>query len=164
MLNRLTHLLGKHRSLGVFFDTNLLLVVAVGRWNRSQISSYKRTRAFNEREYAFLDALFRRVPTRFTSPNILTELDNLSRQLPERSHAEIGMVVHAVAEDMVEVYDPSLPHLGGKDHARVGLTDALLLNAAKRSMVVTDDYRLALLIESRGGDAVNFNHLRPYIP
>jgi hypothetical protein len=99
---------------------------------------------------------------RLTTPNILTEVDNLARQFPSGEHSGIALHTRELVSTMFEVYHKSDLHLGGDAHQKVGLTDAILMAQAKNHLVVTADFRLANRISTMGRDVINFNHLRRY--
>ena len=82
-MNYAEQLLVRYRSRGVLVDTNLLLLYFVGLYNPSLIPQFKRTRIFTVNDFDVLQnfiALFSKV---VTTPDILTEVSNLSNQLAE---------------------------------------------------------------------------------
>lgn len=98
MLDTAMALIVKHRSSGVFFDTNLMLVMVVGAYDRMRLQSFKRTMAFGPKEYVLLEKLYKLCGRRLITPNILTEVDNLSRQLPEREHDAVSEQLHKLVK------------------------------------------------------------------
>lgn len=162
MLNQSLALIAKHSASGAFIDTNLMLLMAVGNYDRDRIASFKRTNAFRAEEYDLLGKLLSRCRRLLTTPNVLTEVDNLLRQLPEREHKEIAKHTQQLVASMFEVYHESKGHLGGTDHELLGLTDAILIRLAKSHLIITSDFPLASRIASLGYDVINFNHLRRY--
>jgi len=162
MLHAALALIDKHRISGAVFDTNLTLVLLVGGYDPSRLETFKRTMAFGPKEYLLLDRLCKRCGRRLTTPNVLTEVDNLSRQLPEKEHAAIAERLKALVTDMFEIYHESSLFLGEEMHKKVGLTDALLMKLLESHLVVTADFPLARRLETLGRDVINFNHLRRY--
>ncbi len=162
MLKVAHDLLLKHSRTGVFFDMNLMVVFVIGSYNPEWLGKHRRTQAFDLAEYKLLLRLLERCERRLTTPNILTEVDNLSRQLPNNAHAEISRHFRNLVTNMFEVYDQSQQHLGGELHSKVGLTDAILIRHSADHLIITADFPLARRIESMGRDVVNFNHIRSY--
>jgi len=97
---------------------------------------------------------------RFTTPNILTEVDNLTRQLPEEEHQLAAAALSHIISTLFEVYVPSGNTAQHAIYADLGLTDCVTLVAADDVLVVTDDFHLSNMLTSLGRDAVNINHIR----
>jgi hypothetical protein len=162
MLKSTLDLLAKHKNTGVFFDTNLMVVIVVGSYKAEWLGKHRRTLAFDMAEYRLLMRLLGRCEKRLTTPNILTEVDNLSRQLPQNEHVWIAEHFNKLAANMFEIYHQSYEHLGGDLHCKVGLTDAILIHLSASHLVVTADFPLASRIEAMGRNVINFNHIRRY--
>jgi len=156
-------LIEKHRETGVFFDTNLMLVLIVGAYDPTRLENFKRTMAYTMKEYLLLDEMLKRSRRRLTTPNIMTEVDNLSRQLSEKEHGTVSEQLKALLANMFEIYHESSLFIGGDAHKKFGLTDALLLKLSERHLIITADFPLARRLETLGRDVINFNHLRPYV-
>ncbi|HEY9174378.1 MAG TPA: hypothetical protein VI136_19005 [Verrucomicrobiae bacterium] len=80
---QLFKLLAKHRQSGVALDSNLLLLLWIGSFDRSLVSRFKRTQKYTEFDFDLLVELIRRIPLLVTTPSVLTEVSNLAGQLPE---------------------------------------------------------------------------------
>ena len=70
-----------YRQKGVLFDTNVLLVLLVGTVNQKRISNFKRTNSFTIEDYKLLEELFSYLQKIVTTPNILTEVDSIIKEL-----------------------------------------------------------------------------------
>lgn len=162
MLDHALQLIAKHRESGVYLDTNLMVVLVIGSYDVDKLQSHKRTLAYAPAEFRLLRTLVSKFRRRLTTPNILTEVDNLARQFPSGEHSGIALHTRALVSTMFEVYHKSDLHLGGDAHQKVGLTDAILMAQAENHLVVTADFRLANRISTMGRDVINFNHLRRY--
>lgn len=162
MMSHALELIARHRSSGVYLDTNLMLMLVIGSYNPQRLQTFKRTKAYTPAEFRLLENIMNKFERRLTTPNILTEVDNLTRQLPEREHDPIALHIQRLVADMFEVYHESREHLGGEAHRKVGLTDAILIAQAEKYLIVTEDFPLASRIARLGRDVINFNHLRRY--
>lgn len=146
------------RPSTLLIDTNLLLVLLVGAADREQ----KRTRQYSLSDYdtlAYYVAGFHHV---VVTPNVLTEVSNLAGQLAEplrtRVLAQLGNFATTQA---TERYIPSREAVREGDFPRLGLTDAsLVLAAAEKVAVLTDDLTLYVKLLEEDVYVVNFNHLR----
>ena len=77
-----SQLIAKYRGKGVLLDTNLMLLLAVGLYKRERISSFKRTDQYTARDFSLVADIISKFDRRITTPHILAETDNLTRQLP----------------------------------------------------------------------------------
>lgn len=142
-------------------DTNLLLLYFVGLYNPSLIPQFKRTRIFTVNDFDVLQnfiALFSKV---VTTPNILTEVSNLSNQLAENHHADYYAVFASRLIVLEEQYVASADVCALNHFKKFGLTDSGIVYLVKdKYLVLTDDFRLSGFLQSTGIDTINFNHIR----
>jgi hypothetical protein len=75
-------LIAKYRTRGVLIDTNLLILYFVGEFSPERISGMTRTKKFTIRDYLLLKTFLDRFAVKITTPNILTEISNLSGNIP----------------------------------------------------------------------------------
>jgi len=149
-----------YRNPGVLVDSNLLLLVFLGGYDRRQIGTNKRLAVFTSEDFQLLTIFLRQFSRIVTTPNILTEVSNLSSAIPDTKKAAYFTWFASRLAVLQEEYVPSIAALGNR-WARFGLTDAGIAEIAKsRYLVLTDDFRLSQVLPSEGIDAVNFNHLR----
>lgn len=157
-------LIQSHLAKGVLVDTNLLLLYFVGKFDSKLISTFKRTNQFNAEDFELLDRilkLFRRI---VTTPNVLAEVNSLSGQWGEPAKTKYFERFASEIETLEEEYITSRAASGEPLFVRVGLTDtAIALAARNRYLVLTDDFRLAQLLEHQGAAVLNFNHIRGLI-
>jgi hypothetical protein len=158
--NYFEQLLQKYREKGLILDTNLMLLLAVGAYNQQRIVSFKRTQRYAISDYHLVVGLLSSVRRRVTTPNILTEVDNMVRQLPKHEHVHVAAAILAIVQSSFEVYVPSIELMATEEYAKLGLTDSVLLQGAKECLVITDDFPLAQRLQSIGRDVININHLR----
>ena len=149
---------------GLFIDSNLLLLLVVGRSSRDIIAKHKRLRQYTARDYDILLDLLADVDQVLVTPHTLAEASNLLAQHgePERSRLfdQLRHLIHESKEVIVTGTDAS-SHNAFK---RLGLTDAALLNVATNETplltVDLDLYHEATRKEPHA--AINFNYLRGF--
>jgi rRNA-processing protein FCF1 len=153
-------LLHKYQQAGVLVDTNILLLYFIGTFDKSLISRFKRTRQFTQEDYNTLLNILRRFNKIVTTPNILTEVSNLSGQLAEDLKINYFAKFAASIELLLnEEYISSAQAMN--NYHRLGLTDAgIALIAQNRYLVLTDDFPLTQYLYKTGVDVVNFNNIR----
>lgn len=100
---------------------------------------------------------------KFTTPAILAEVNNLSRQLGEPIRTQYFAKLREEIFLLTEQFVQSREAASQECFVRFGLTDSNLYLLAKANcLVLTGDFPLYFLLTSRGFDAINFNHLRPF--
>jgi rRNA-processing protein FCF1 len=160
-MDEITELVKAHKNRGVLLDTNLLIVYPVGMFDLGRLTKFKRTAAFTTDDFYLLTQLLGFLGKIITTPNILTEVNSFSNQLPDAVKKDyyanfatriLVMEEHYVASDQVSS-SPSF--------ARFGLTDLVIARLAQNShLVLTDDLRLTHHLHSLGIKVINFNHVR----
>lgn len=161
MVDYYLDLLNKYRPRGILVDTNLLLVYFVGRFDSSQIPRFKRTRTYSLEDFNLVAAIVESFSKMVTTPNVLTEVNSFSNQLPEALkvayYAEFANQITKLEEHFVKSSAASSsPHF-----AKFGLTDSGIIELVKdQYLVMTDDLKLAYYCQQLGVAAINFNNIR----
>jgi hypothetical protein len=150
--------LTRHES--VFIDTNLFILFIVGLIDRNRIADFKRTNQFDTIDFDILLQLVSKIRRRCITSNVATETDNLVRQLPDRYHEQTSIMLKEVFKHSIEIHTQSLGFFGSAHHAKFGLTDAILITHSRDSLILTDDYKLAGMIDYLGGSVLNFSQLK----
>lgn len=154
-------LISKYKARGILIDTNLLLLVVIGAYATERILTFKRTLQYTLDDYALMVRILANVEKRVTTPNILTEVDNLARQLPVAEHAAVSEVIAQLVSTSFEVWAPSKEITQTDLYPRIGLSDCVTMAVANNDvLVITDDFELSNRLASVGCDALNINHIR----
>ncbi len=157
----LSKLLVRHRQSGVAIDSNLLLLLWIGSFDRSLILRFKRTQKYTESDFDLLVSLVTRVRVLVTTPNVLTEVGNLAGQLPEQMAEEFRAEIRHVIERMSEQHFPCKLVAAENCFVSLGLTDSTLtMLAQKKILILTDDLPLYAELSSARMPVINFNHVR----
>jgi hypothetical protein len=163
MNDYIENLFKKHRHSGILIDTNLLVLLVIVTYNPNRILSHKRSNAFTLDDYALMREIVQRFSRRIITPNIMTETDNLVRQMPSNEYPAVANVMHYLIVSTFEVVVPSLSAARAESYAKLGLTDAAIISlAAAKTLILTNEFPLADRIARLGFDVVNFNHLRSF--
>jgi hypothetical protein len=160
----LEELASKHKKTGILVDTNILLLYFVGCVDRNLIAQFKRTRNFSEDDFLILlrtlDLFDGKV---VTTPNILSEVNSLSGQLPQKLRFQYFAVFAEGLSHFDEKYVRSDRASQMTEFCEFGLTDAgIAYLSDKKCAVLTDDLPLYHYLANSGVDAINFNHLRHF--
>ena len=152
--------IAKHRDSGVAIDTQLLLLLWIGGFDRTQIGR-KRLGQYNETDFDLLVGLVSHCSKLVTTPNVLTEVSNLAGQLPGELAEEFREEFCLVVEKLDERYHESVAVTKLAGFLRLGLADGTLLNLARQGvLVLTDDFPLYQQLANENLPALNFTHFR----
>jgi rRNA-processing protein FCF1 len=156
-------LVSKHCRKGILVDTNLVLLYFIGLFDPSHIQRFKRTSQFTREDHDVLARVLEPFKGKvITTPNVLTEVSNLSGQLGEPMRSAYFEVFSRWLCLLDERYTASSLSAQAEHFVPLGLTDAGIMGLATSGLLVlTEDFRLAQRLQKIGADVINFNHLRP---
>jgi hypothetical protein len=137
-----------------------MLLLVVGSHGRRWIERSNRTRSYTIDDFDLLMRMANYFRHRITTPNILTEVDNLARQLPRSEHASIARIMRRLIDNIVELYVPARAAVGHPRFSSLGLADCVTLACVDGTLLITGDRELAGIVAKLGGDVVNFHHYR----
>ena len=159
----LASLVSKYCHKGVLIDTNLLVGYIVGSLGTKHLVNCRATKTFTPDDFLLLGNFIKGFKKLVTTPNILTEVSNLGGKLPSSLHEEFRAAFGLIVDSLTEKYEPSKRIASHTDFPRFGLADtALIMIAPGNHLVLTDELPLFGLLQKRGVDVINFNHLRTY--
>ncbi|GAA4399493.1 PIN domain-containing protein [Nibrella viscosa] len=147
---------------GVLIDANLLVLYAVGLYDRKRIEQYKRTRNYAPADFDLLIRFISFFPKAVTTPNILSEASNLL----EGTTYQCGPLLSYFPQQiqvLEEVYLPSYQTMVTNQpvFTKFGLSDTVSYELAKRQyLVLTDDLDFCYYLQGNNLPALNFNNLR----
>lgn len=149
------------RSVQVVVDTNLLVLLVVGRASRTFIAKHKRLTEFVPEDYDALVRILGNASELLVTPHVLAETSNLAGYIAEPARTEVLRELQTIIRTGTEVTIPSKAAAERQEFIRLGLTDAVLLEAAAQEVVLlSTDLALCIAAESAGKLAMNFNHVR----
>lgn len=148
-----------YRNEEIIVDTNLWLLLLVGSYDKKVISNFKRTQTYTEEDFDFLNAFLTHFSI-ITTPNILTELCNLTDSINSQSDGLIYETLRQLNPILKEIYVPSIDAMDDC-YLKFGLSDSVIYQVAKENcLVLTVDLPLYGYLINKGITAINFNHFR----
>lgn len=81
MMDHIHELIVRYKNKGILVDTNVLLLYLMGKYDHTRIKKFPRTEKFSERDFEILSDILQPFQKVVTTPNILTEVSNLSNKL-----------------------------------------------------------------------------------
>jgi len=145
----------------ILLDTNLLLLLLVGSTKRDYVSKHKRLKTFDLLDFDILAGIVNKSADIVLTPHVLTETSNLARQIEDPIRSEIALTLRQFTLNGTEKLLPSRVAVERPEFIRLGLTDAMLLEAGfAAGIILTADFGLYDAALRAGIEAENFNHIR----
>ncbi len=149
----------KHRRNGIPLDSNLLLLLVLGGLDVKLIGR-GRISHFTSEDFRKLNETVASFRVRFTTPNILTEVDDLGRKDVKGREQKFRGVLKELELTMIEEFVPSRSVLCDAGGEWLGLADTAILKIEQPFLLLTTDANLWGKAARSKIDAVNWNHLR----
>lgn len=158
-------LLDRYRAKGLLIDANLLLLLLVGTYDLRLIGDgkFNKLSKYTAGDYRILHRLRALFATTVTMPHVLTEVSNLTCDLPEATRTACLEQFRPTFDVMVELPLPRFEAARRPEFNFLGLTDTALAQVSDQYLIVSDDARFVGRIQRNGKDALNFNHLREHL-
>ena len=153
--------LARFSSKGILVDANLLYLLILGIYDRSQIPTNQRTSQYIEEDFDLLEIFLDHFRSIITLPNVLTEVSNLSTRFDLNRRKLFLEFLRNKITLLDERYVESENATKDDAFSRLGITDtAITVLASQNILVLTDDLNLYLHLMQKGYYAINFNHIR----
>ncbi|MFC3415767.1 PIN domain-containing protein [Algoriphagus hitonicola] len=128
----------------IFVDTNALILLIVGLIEKSLIASHKRTSIFESDDFENLAFLIGDLGKIVTTPNVLTEVDNLLNNFQKGHRWDYYLVIRELIAKSTEKFLESKKIIDFDSFFEVGLTDSGVLEICKNcNFLITGDSKLA---------------------
>jgi hypothetical protein len=145
----------------VLLDTNLLLLLIVGIYNKDLIGKHKRTKSFVAEDFDLLVKSIDDYEILWVTSHCLAEVSNLLKQTHSNQAKKLLACFATFVAKAKESHIPKEVIFSNNYAVRLGVTDTGIIMKSKRvSCVFTVDFDLYSEISRMGNQVVNFNHLR----
>lgn len=145
----------------VLIDTNLLLLLIVGFYNKNLILVHKRTKEFMPKDFDLLVKFINGYNILWVTSHCLAEVSNLIRQTNEKQAKELMAFFSVFIAKAKETHIPKDIIFKNGTLSRLGVADTGIIIKSKRvSCVLTVDLDLYDEISKKGYKVYNFNHIR----
>ena len=158
-------LIDRYKPKGILIDANLALLYLVGSYDPRLIGDgkYNKLSKYNIDDYDLLLRLKKVFKKAVTTPHVLTEVSNLTNDLPEKTKSACLKKFYETFVEIDELIIPSMEAAQRPEFHFLGLTDSALALVSKKFLIVTDDARLVQKMSEYGLEALNFSHLRGHL-
>ncbi|MCL0075050.1 hypothetical protein M1N53_02720 [Thermodesulfovibrionales bacterium] len=145
----------------VLLDTNLLLLLIVGLYNKDLIGKHKRTKTFDVKDFDLLVEHIDGYGILWVTSHCLAEVSNLLKQTHDYQAKELMACFSTFIAKAKESHITKKVIFANNVSIRLGAADTGIVIKSKRvSCVFTTDLALYTEISKKGNKVVNFNHLR----
>ncbi len=158
-------LIDKYKTKGILIDANLALLYLVGSYDLRLVGDgkYNKLSKYNMEDYQLLLRLKNVFKKAVTTPHVLTEVSNLTNDLPEKTKSACLKKFYETFVEIDELAISSMDAAQRPEFHFLGLTDSALALVSSRFLIVTDDARLVQKMSESGLNALNFSHLRGHL-
>jgi hypothetical protein len=156
MKHSLSGLPAPPRVSTLLLDSNLLLVLAIGRIAAQRLGRDSRLKAYSSVDYQILHRYSAIFPARVTTPHILAEVSNHLDNIDPRL---LPALTAALSDwtPMQESWIPAATLVTRCEYPEIGLTDTAIVRAAHpRTLVLTADRELWSALAKRQLNALYY--------
>lgn len=145
----------------IFIDTNALILLVVGLIDKSLISSHKRTSIYESTDFENLALLIGDLDKVVTTPNVLTEVDNLLNNFQRGHRWSYFQIFRELISKSTEKFLESKQIIDSDAFFEIGLTDTGVLEICKEcDFLITGDSKLADYASAFGIKVVDLVKIR----
>jgi len=145
----------------VLLDTNLLLLLIVGLYDKDLIEKHKRTNIFTKDDFELLIKCIAECQVIWVTAHCLAEVSNLLKQSNRNKDNQLVSYLAEVTSKFRESHIKKEIIYKKDCFSRLGVADSGITVKAKRvDCVFTVDFDLYNEISKLGYKVINFNHLR----
>jgi len=141
----------------VVIDTNVFILLIIGMINPKKIPDNKRTSIYNETHYNKLVDILAKYDKVYTSPNIVTEIDNLLNKTSGEDRYKYFKIIQEIINKSTEKYLASSEVVKNWYFQNVGITDSIvLLLGADSDLLISGDSEVCDYARSMGINTFDF--------
>ena len=149
----------------LILDTNVLVLLAVGLTDKKYVSLHKRTKKHDLTGFYIVQSIMSRFDSVILVPHVLAETSNLIRNIHDAAADLISIQFANMIINTQERFIASSIAVRKREYKRLGLTDAILLEASSFGChLLTDDLDLYLAALSSKLQVTNYSHVREQRP
>ncbi|WP_157807080.1 PIN domain-containing protein [Algoriphagus formosus] len=142
-------------------DTNALILLIVGFIDKALISSHKRTSIYEPIDFENLTFLIGDLEKVVTTPNVLTEVDNLLNNFQKGHRWAYYQVIREIITKSSEKFLEARKVIDFDAFLQLGLTDTGILEICKNcDLLITGDSKLADYANAYGIKVVDLVKIR----
>ncbi len=154
-----------YKNKGIVVDTNLLILLIVGKFNIAYIEKCSRVKdkQYTINDYRFVNNLLSLFVKIYVTPQVLAEFSNLSfGDIKDRAFLKYFEFVLEIIKGVSEEYISKDIILDIPIFRKFGFADASIFELASKEQlpVITDDMPLHHYLITSGISSINMDHIR----
>jgi rRNA-processing protein FCF1 len=127
----------------VIIDTNIFILFLAGQINENRIKNYTSNSLYTKEDYYLLLNILSQYDRIITSPNILTEVDNILNRITGEDKYKYLILVKTIYKQTLEKYIKTETISQNWHFDALGITDSSILMMAKESeLLISGDSSL----------------------
>ncbi|MCL2443960.1 MAG: hypothetical protein FWD13_10935 [Treponema sp.] len=127
----------------VIIDSNIFILFLAGQINENKIERYTRNSIYTKEDYYFLISVLAGYDRIITSPNILTEVDNILNRITGEDKYKYLVLVKTIYKQTIEKYIETETVAQNWFFDTLGITDSSILMMAKEcDLLISGDSSL----------------------
>jgi len=141
----------------VIIDSNIFILFLVGQINENKIKNYTRNSIYSKEDYYFLLDILSKYDRIITSPNILTEVDNILNRITGDDKYRYLAIVREIYKQTIEKYLETESVSQNWFFDILGVTDsAIIIMARECDLLISGDSSLCDYAKSLGIKTFDF--------
>jgi len=141
----------------VVIDSNIFILFLVGQINENKIKNYTRNSIYSKEDYYFLINILSKYDRIITSPNILTEVDNILNRITGDDKYRYLAIVKNIYKQTIEKYLETESVSQNWFFDILGITDsAIIIMARECDLLISADSALCDYAKSLGIETFDF--------
>jgi rRNA-processing protein FCF1 len=151
---------------GVILDTNLFVLLVIGRVFPRQVGVHKKVSSYTLDDFQLVSGTVRGAARTIITPHIIAEISNHLVDKKPNKAGEINNVYFLFIKDILkfieEKYVEKQILLASEKLGTLGFTDSSILETARKYKyaVLTEDFALAKILEKEKLPVMNINAIR----
>jgi hypothetical protein len=127
----------------VIIDTNIFILFLAGQINENRIRNYTRNSLYTKEDYYLLINILSTYDRIITSPNIMTEVDNILNRITGEDKYKYLILVKTIYKQTIEKYIQTETVSQNWYFDELGITDSAILMMAKEcELLISGDSSL----------------------
>ena len=127
----------------VIIDTNIFILFLTGQINENRIRNYTRNSLYTKEDYYLLINILSTYDRIITSPNIMTEVDNILNRITGEDKYKYLILVKTIYKQTIEKYIQTETVSQNWYFDELGITDSAILMMAKEcELLISGDSSL----------------------
>lgn len=145
----------------LIIDTNLLILLIIGRYNINLISDHRKLRNYDNHDYNFVNFMARKSKVIYLTPGIISEVTNHLNP-SDKHYSKYFNKLISILQAFKEEYQSKNVLLVLSSFEKLGYTDSAIIDLSikEKCLVLTDDREMVLELRRTTADVLYFSEIK----